>query len=295
MPVSFLTPTQREQYGRYPRELSDEDLARFFYRDDGMRELILMRRGDHNRLGFALQLTTVRYLGTCLDRPVDDVPPRVRVTVAAQLEITDITGLGEYQNTRQRRRHVAEIRERYGYRELSDPTVGFRLTRWLCALCWTGTERPGVLFERATAWMLTHKVLLPGVTTLERFVAQVRARMEVRLWRLLARGVTDDQRKKLEALLTVAEGSRQSWLDKLRKGPVHVSGPALVQALQRVETIRELGISLPAAAHIPRSRLAALARFAGAVKVTVLQPAAPGASARGAGRFRTQHGSQRPG
>lgn len=147
------------RYGHYPRELSDEDLARFFHLDDGMREVILMRRGDHNRLGFALQLMTVRYLGTFLNRPVDDVPPRVRVTVAAQLEIADITGLAEYQNTRQRRRHVAEIRERYGYREWSNPGAGFRLTRWLCALCWTGTERPGALFERATAWMLTHKVL----------------------------------------------------------------------------------------------------------------------------------------
>ncbi len=117
--------------------------------------------------------------------------------------------------------------------------------------------------------------VLPGVTTLERFVAQVRSRMEARLWRLLARGVTDEQRSKLESLLTIAEGSRQLWLDKLRKGPVRVSAPALVRALQRVETIRELGITLPAAAHIPRSRLAALARFAGTVKVTVLNRLPP--------------------
>jgi TnpA family transposase len=275
VPVGFLSPSQRDRYGRYPDTLSADDLARYFYLADDDLENILIRRGDRNRLGFALQLTTVRYLGTFLERPVDDVPHEVKATLAAQLKITDAHSLQGYQASRQHHRHAVEIRERYGYREFTEPPVGFRLARWLCALCWTGTERPSVLFERATAWLLTHKVLLPGVTTLERFIAQVRSRMETRLWRLLSQGVSAEQQAKLEALLAVAEGSRQSWLDKLRKGPVRVSGPALVQALRRVETVRELGITLPAAAHIPRSRLASLARFAGTVKVTVLDRLPP--------------------
>jgi hypothetical protein len=201
MPVSFLSPTQRERYGRYPDVPSADDLARYFY------------------------------LGTFLERPVDDVPLQVQAALSTQLQIADVACLQGYETGRQHHRHAVEIRERYGYREFADPPIGFRLARWLCALCWTGTERPSVLFERATAWLLTHKVLLPGVTTLERFIAQVRARMEARLWRLLSQGITIEQQARLEGLLTVAEGSRQSWLDKLRKGPVRVSGPALVQAL----------------------------------------------------------------
>jgi hypothetical protein len=33
--------------------------------DDAYRLQVARRRGDHNRLGYAPQLTTVRYLGTC--------------------------------------------------------------------------------------------------------------------------------------------------------------------------------------------------------------------------------------
>jgi len=71
--------------------------------------------------------------------------------------------------------------------------------------------------------------------------------------------------------LTFVDSSRQSGLDPLRKGPVRASVPALLQALRRIETVHGLGIKLPAA-HVPPSRIAALARFANTVKVIARLP-----------------------
>jgi len=68
----------------------------------------------------------------------------------------------------------------------------------------------------------------------------------------------------------VPEGSRGSWLDKLRSGPTRVSGPALRAAIDRLKSVPELGITLPAAARIPESRIAVLARFANRAKVTLI-------------------------
>ena len=153
---------------------------------------------------------------------------------------------------------------------MTEPLVGFRLTRWLYGLCWTGTERPSKLFERATAWLLAHKILLPGCSTLERFVVRLRSRVEIKVWRLLGRGIMSEQRKRLEYLLTVPEGSRGSWLDKLRSGPTRVSGLAVRAGIDRLNSVRELGITLPAEARIPESRIAALARFANRAKVTLI-------------------------
>eukprot|EP00887_Chlorella_sp_A99_P003771 scaffold31.g3771.t1 len=268
MPVSFLSTTQRERYGRCPDALSGEELARYFHLDDDDREWIATKRRDSHRLGYALQLTTVRFLGTFLEDPTA-VPGPVLHALSSQLGIVDATCVLTYRESEQRWRHTTGIRVRYGYCEFADSGVQFRLGRWLCAMCWTGTDRPSTLFDYANGWLVGHKVLLPGVTVLERFVAEVRSCMESRLWRLLVRGVTDEQRQRLDDLLQPAEGSRQSWLDRLRKGPVRVSAPSLVLALQRIETVRGLGIKLPGT-HVPPSRIAALARFANTVKVSAV-------------------------
>ena len=85
--------------------------------------------------------------------------------------------LDVYRDGRQRWRHAAAIRAQCGFRDLEqDPVAGFRLTRWLYVLCWTEDDRPGLLFDRATTWLLAHKVLLPGVSTLERRINCVRHR-----------------------------------------------------------------------------------------------------------------------
>ena len=133
MPVDFLSREKQARYGRYSGEPTAADLARSFYLDDRDREVIAGRRGDHLRLGFAVQLCTVRYLGTFLPDPTA-VPSRVITHVAAQVGVADMSCLllyGRCETTW--REHAGEIQRAYGYRDFSDPVEHFRLVRWLYA------------------------------------------------------------------------------------------------------------------------------------------------------------------
>lgn len=265
MPVSFLTEEQERRYGRYVGEPSSEQLARFFHLDDADQEVIDRRRSDHMRLGFALQLCTVRFLGTFLNDPTE-APSGVVAVLARQLGIIDLKSLIRYASSERRHDHTTEIRGRYGYRDFSDPAAQWRLLRWLYALCWTGTDRPTALFDQATAWLVTHKVLLPGASVLERTVARVRSRANSRLWRLLAARISPEQKARLDALLVVPPGGRQSPLDRLRLGPTLQSTNELVRAIERFDEVRHLAAGLPPTDRLPKTRVLALARFAGAAK-----------------------------
>jgi len=242
MPVEFLTSEQQRRYGRYTEDPSPLQLARYFHFDDRDQQLITRRRTDHTRLGFALQLGTLRFLGTFLPDPTA-VPETVVTYVAHQLGIPDSLSLARYHTQDTQWDHAAEIQREYGYRAFHDPREVFPLVRWLYTRAWLSAERPSLLFDLATARLVERKVLLPGVTTLERLVARVRDRTALRLWRLLATLPTAAQQDKLAALLPVPEGARVSPLDRLRRAPTRISGPALLSALPRLEALRALGVS----------------------------------------------------
>jgi hypothetical protein len=176
MPVDFLTEEQKAGYGQFSGEPNEVQLARYFHLDQSDLDFIFNRRGNQNRLGFALQLTSVHFLGTFIS-DFSLVPINVQVFVASQLAINDVSVLTDYaQRETTKREHTALIRDHYGYHEFSNPPWSFRLSRLLYTRSWISNERPSLLFDFATAWLIQNKVLLPGATTLTRLIAEIRER-----------------------------------------------------------------------------------------------------------------------
>lgn len=86
MPVEFLTDEQAARYGRFATDPTPEQLARYFFLSEADQCLIAERRRKHNKLGFAVQLCTLRFLGTFLPNPIE-VPSVVVEHLAQQLDL----------------------------------------------------------------------------------------------------------------------------------------------------------------------------------------------------------------
>jgi hypothetical protein len=84
VPVNFLTEEQRNRYGRFNADPDEAQLGGFFHLDAAARRRAMAARGARSQIGWAVQLGTVRFLGTFLPNP--EAVPTVVVDYVAGVE-----------------------------------------------------------------------------------------------------------------------------------------------------------------------------------------------------------------
>ena len=272
--LEFLSDDQVAAYGRFVGPPERTELERFFFLDDADRALVVRRRGDHNRLGFSLQLGTVRFIGMFLADPLD-VPPVVVDYLAGQLGVADASSVKRYAERQSTQwEHAAEIRQVYGYRDFTGEGPQQEVRAFIAARSWTRTEGPRALFDQAVAWLREQKILLPGPSILARLVTEIRAAESDRLHQVIASAaVTSDPGlpRRLTGLLEISEGSRVSELERLRRAPARASAPQMVRSLDRASEVLAIGAGRADLAGVPVNRVEALARYGLATKAPTLR------------------------
>src|SRR5271165_2517139 len=271
MPVMFLSDLEAASYGRYGDSVPQADLERFFYLDDAGQALVAGLRGDHNRLGFSVQLTTARYIGRFLADPLEGVPAEVIGYLAGQLQIADPSCVKKYAQRQQTHLdHAGKIRKALKLKDFAQ--VEAELAVYAGRRAWVTGDSPKAIFAHAVGWLRERDVLLPGVTTLARLVARERDAATGRLWESLYAATADQQRAALDALLVVPPGGRVSELERWRTGPARPSGPQMVKALHRVAEIIGSGLSrVELDASVTPRRLAELAWYGMSADVAQLK------------------------
>ena len=86
MPGQLFTDAERKRLGGFPDRVSHEDLVTFYTLTRSDRAKVNRCADDAGRLGFALQLGSLRYLGFCPD-DLASAPPEVVGFLADQLRV----------------------------------------------------------------------------------------------------------------------------------------------------------------------------------------------------------------
>jgi hypothetical protein len=214
------------RYAAYDGTPSRTELERFFFLDDADRALIESKRRSHNRLGFAAQLTTARHLGVFPD-DLTDVPTEVVDYLAGQFGIADASVLKTYserENTRLD--HVRELRRvlQYGVFRGGGGVAGV-------GGCAGLDDRGGA-----------EGVVRRGGGVAAGAAGAAAGCDHAGLWDTLHGLLRTGQRAVLDLLSTVEPGARVSELDRLRRGPVRISGPQMKWALERAEEVAAFGM-----------------------------------------------------
>lgn len=159
MPVQFLSEAEHKSLNRFPSEVSSEDLNRFFLLSD--KELIILKqlRAEHNRLGFALQLCCLRYLGFFPEEL--QLPESVINYVAQQLQLISelLVFYGKRSSTQ--REHQRKIQVLLGYRRASNSDL-LNLEQWLVERALEHNQ-PLLLFHMACEHLKQQKIIRIGL------------------------------------------------------------------------------------------------------------------------------------
>ena len=238
MPVQFLSPADHERLNRYPDEVTREDLNVFFQLSAEESTSAGLFRGEHNRLGFALTLCGLRFLG--FFAPVNSAPKEVVTYVATQLgvEAAALKAYGGRERTV--REHQAAAAQQLGFRRAS-PLDLIGLEQWLLQRA-LEHDKPKLLFELVCEYLRRLKIVRLGTMRLAQLVGAARREAETVTFTCLEPFLSAAQCRFLDSLLETT-GVGQTALTWLQQTPQSNGPTAIVTTLEKIAFLQENGVA----------------------------------------------------
>lgn len=168
---SLLTPAERAELFAFPGD--EGEIIRRYTLSTLDLSVIRRRRGDHNRLGFAVLLCCLRYPGFILP-PSAEPPFSLLAIVGQQLQISPSVWPQYAQRAQTRREHLVELQawlqltvfSAADYRRLAHPLA--ELARQ--------TDRGPVLAAAMVDWLRQQRIILPTADVIDRLCSEALAR-----------------------------------------------------------------------------------------------------------------------
>lgn len=237
--ASKLYPdAQLEALRGFPAQIAADDLARYFTLLPADTSFINAHRGDGNRIGVAVALCTLAWLGFVPD-DLRAAPAAAVSRVAAALGVPK-TALARYAARSQTRtEHLREVAAFLGWRTTTEVDAK-ELDQFLLARAMEH-DAPSVLFELACEHLRGAQLIRPGPVWLVQRVAAAReaakAQTFVRLEHLLTPQLIAD----LDGLLNIDDELGSTRLSWLGNGATQPSPGAIKTEIAKLAYLRRIG------------------------------------------------------
>ncbi|WP_292329594.1 DUF4158 domain-containing protein [Mesorhizobium sp.] len=195
-------------------------------------------RTPETRLGYALQLCCLRYPGRHLRR--GELLPAVMLDhIAEQIGVDAEVIAGFARRTPTRYDQLLAIKARFGFADLTKP-MRATLRAWLEAEA-IGLTDGRVLLNRFLDELRARKIVMPGISVVERMAAVAMHAAERRIIADIEDRLDIATRSRLDALTAEKTHDRQSRFSWLREPTPRVASASLVGILDKIALVRGIG------------------------------------------------------
>jgi hypothetical protein len=263
MPVRYLSDPELARLSGWPDEIADEDAVTYFTLSAEDLSWLGSFNRQQNRLGVAVQLSTLPWLGWIPD-DLASCPPAALDRLAEALAIapdTSSTLLTEYGGWQgeTRRKHRGRVLDRLGWR-LCGAGERKLLDEFLLARA-LEHDAPGVLLRLACDWLRAESIVRPPVDSLTRRIATARDTARAETYHRLGPLLQPPRPMQLDGLLDIDPDLGITRLAWLRRGAT-VATPELLKAeLDKLEFLRRHGADRLDLSRLPVGRRRMLAEI----------------------------------
>ena len=238
-PEILLTEDQRRELTHISNSISEDGIVRYYTLNDHDLELIHQRRGNHNKIGFAVQLCLLRHPGWSTNI-IEEVPTSVLSYIATQVGVNqrDIQYYSQREKTR--REHLIEIKHTYGYVDFSEEHY-HEIYSFLMPYA-LENDNSMRLIQIVIRELKNQKIVLPGITSLEKLVSKVIQEAEQTILITINQSLSSIQKQQLEALINPSSEFQMTTLAHLKREPGQSSAKEFVSVIKRLETLRKLNL-----------------------------------------------------
>lgn len=239
MPRRFLRPEDHETLNNFPSTVEEGDLITHFLLTPADLEQVKMNRTDTQRMGFAVLLCGLRYLGF-FPNDMDTAPDNMVWYLAEQLECDPESLLNYAQRLRTRQAHQNIIMAYLGFHWFGEDEKA-TLFQWLSQRA-LENDRPSTLLQQASEWLYKEHIVRPGITTLEELVLDSRQTAHELTYDRMAQSLNPDLETSLDQLLQPDLKRGVTPLSWLRRPAQGYGAKDILQDLEKLQFVQAWSI-----------------------------------------------------
>lgn len=242
----ILTSEQRREITTIPYNISDDDLLTYCaFDEDDIRNITNGHKDLCNRIGYAVQLFHLRYLGWNYTLK-SGIPSKVLNFIAKQINAS----LPRSWNFKERYKrpntiikHFHDICLAYGYRQMDekDEEMAMKIISTNADV----VENREFIIREIISALKVERIVLPKISTIEKWVQDICNRKEADLNRLIYSMLTSEQCSNIKkAILCKGTAPKSYNLHQLRNVPGKITPESFCEIADRIEYIDSLNLDM---------------------------------------------------